>query len=104
VEIKRVLALGSPNNVVGGLPLQKIRELRRLLAIVEELVKRHFQSPSELLQRFDSGNRVAIFNAGYVAPKQSCCMSNNTFRHLSALSEQSGTSWAFQNFLADCRT
>ena len=35
VEIKRVLALGSPNNVVGGLPLQKIWELRRLFAIVK---------------------------------------------------------------------
>ena len=35
VKIKRVLALASPSNLVRGPPLQEIRELRRLFAIIE---------------------------------------------------------------------
>jgi hypothetical protein len=64
VKVHRVLALAAPNNVVRGLPLQKIWELWGLFAIVEELVEWHFQSTSKLFQCLDGRNRVPIFNAG----------------------------------------
>jgi hypothetical protein len=87
MEIQRVLALASPNNVVGGLPLQKIRELRGLFAIVKKLIERDFKCPSELFQGLDSWNRVAVFNAGYVTAKQSCSLFDVSLREILALAQ-----------------
>lgn len=50
----------------------EIRQLRRFLAIIKELVQRHFKCPSHLLQRFYGRNRMAILYARYVATKQTC--------------------------------
>src|SRR6266852_5168313 len=61
----------APSNVVRRLPLGKIRQLGRLLAIVEKLVHRNFQSPGHFLQRFDGRDGMAVFNAGDIASKQS---------------------------------
>jgi len=44
--------------------------LGRLFAVVEELIKWAFESACQLFERFDSRNRVAIFDAGNVAPEQ----------------------------------
>jgi hypothetical protein len=49
MKVYRALARASPNNLVRGLSLQEIGELRRFVTVIEELVERHFQSPSELL-------------------------------------------------------
>jgi len=56
--------------IVRLLALVKIRQLRRLLTILEKLIHGNFQSPSHLLQRFDGGDRMTIFHPRYVGPKQ----------------------------------
>src|SRR6266851_1843121 len=59
----------APGDVVRRLPLGKIRQLGRLLAIVEKLVHGNLQSPGHFLQRFDGRDGMAVFNAGDVATK-----------------------------------
>src|SRR5262249_45617815 len=63
VKKTRIFAGAAPSDVVTRLALREVRQLRRFLAVVEELIERHFESASELLQRFDSRHGVAIFDA-----------------------------------------
>src|SRR5215471_10428133 len=67
VEKTRVFARAAPSDVVTRLALWEVRQLRRFLAVVEELVERHFERTSEFFQRFNSRHSVAIFDAGDVA-------------------------------------
>src|SRR5215470_12941603 len=67
VEKTRIFTGAAPSDVVTRLALREVRQLRRFLAVVEELIERHFESASELLERFNSRNGVAIFDAGDVA-------------------------------------
>src|SRR5215470_593880 len=67
VEKTRIFAGAAPSDVVTRLALREVRQLRRFLAVVEELIERHFESASKFLQRFNSRNGVAIFDAGDVA-------------------------------------
>src|SRR6266436_6958040 len=59
----------APGDVVR--PLGKIRQLGRLLAIVEKLVHGNFHGAGQFLQRFDGRDRMTVFNAGDIASKQS---------------------------------
>src|SRR6266403_83839 len=61
----------APGDVVRRLPLGKIRQLGRLLAIVEKLVHGNFHGAGHFLQRFDRRNCVPVLDAGDVTAKQS---------------------------------
>ena len=52
------------------LRLGRFGQLRRFLAVVEELIKWAFESTRQLFQRFDGRNCMAIFDARNIAPKQ----------------------------------
>jgi hypothetical protein len=60
----------SPRDIIRGLALGKIGELRRLLSIVEQLIEGNFQSASHFLKRFDGGNRVAILDARNITAEE----------------------------------
>src|SRR4029453_17479757 len=63
VKKTRIFAGAAPSDVVTRLAFREVRQLRRFLAVVEELIERHFESASEFLQRFNSRHGVAIFDA-----------------------------------------
>ena len=44
--------------------------MRRFFAVVEELIKWALESASQLFQRFDGRDRVAILDTGNIAAKQ----------------------------------
>jgi hypothetical protein len=64
----------APNDIVGALALRKVGEYGGFFSVVEKLIERDFQSARQFLERFDSRNRMAIFNAGDIATKQSCAL------------------------------
>jgi len=70
VEVTRLFAGGTPGDIVRRLTLGEVGQLGRLLAVVEELIKWAFESTSQLFQRFNGRNRVAIFDARDVAAEQ----------------------------------
>src|SRR5215468_3512777 len=70
VEVAGLFSRAPPGDVVRGLALGEVRELRGLLAIVEELIKWAFESTRQLLQRLDRGNSVAILDTRDVAAEQ----------------------------------
>src|SRR5215470_56772 len=63
VKKTRILAGAAPSDVVTRLALREVRQLRRFFTVVEELIKRHLESTSEFLQRFNSRHGMAIFDA-----------------------------------------
>jgi len=73
------------------LELRDIQQLGRIFAIVEKLVHRDFQGTSKFLQRFDSWNRMSVFNAGNVAAKQSGSFFDFTLRELLFLTQHAQT-------------
>jgi hypothetical protein len=40
---------------------------RRFIAVVEDLVERHFECAGEFFQRFDGGHRMSVFDARDIA-------------------------------------
>src|SRR5947207_14943746 len=60
----------APGDVVRRLALGKIRQLRRFLTVIKELIEWALESASELFQRFDGRNSMAIFHAGNITTKQ----------------------------------
>jgi hypothetical protein len=70
IEIPGFLTGTPPSDIVGRLSLQEVRQLGRIFALVEELIKWAFQRASQLFQRFDGGDSMAILYARYVATKQ----------------------------------
>jgi hypothetical protein len=71
VEITAILAGAAPSDVVGRLPLQELGQFWRIFALVEELIEWAFECASQLFQRFDGGDSMTIFYAGYITTKQS---------------------------------
>jgi len=71
VEIARFLTGAAPSDIVRRSALRKVRQLRRLFAVVEELIERALESARQFLQRFDGWDSVAIFNARDVAAEKS---------------------------------
>src|SRR5580704_19159783 len=53
VEIARFFAGAAPSDIVRRSALRKVRQLRRLFAVVEELIERALESARQFLQRFD---------------------------------------------------
>src|SRR5712692_11560681 len=69
-----VFAGATPGNFVRRFPFEQVRQLRWLLAIVEELIEWDFYSACHLLQRFDGRDGMSILDAGNVGAKQAAAL------------------------------
>src|SRR5262249_6432904 len=67
VEVACLFAGAAPRNVVTRLALRQIRQLRRLFAVVKQLIEWDLECTRQLFQRFNGGDGVAIFDARDVA-------------------------------------
>ncbi len=70
VEIARFFSGAAPGDIVRRLALGKVRKLRRLFTVVEELIKWALERARQFFQSFDGRNRVAIFNTGNVTTEE----------------------------------
>jgi len=70
VEIARFFSGAAPGDIVGRFALGQVRKLRRLFAVVEELIKWALERARQFFQSFDGRNRVAIFNTGNVTTQE----------------------------------
>jgi hypothetical protein len=64
----------APNDIVGAFALRKVGKHGRFFSVIEELVKRDFQSASHFLECFNGRNGMAIFHARDIASKQSSAL------------------------------
>jgi len=69
-----LFAGAAPNDFVGAFALRKVGKHGWLFSVVEKLIERDFQSASQFLECFNGRNRVAIFDPGNIAAKQSCAL------------------------------
>src|SRR5216684_4091612 len=70
VEKACVFTDAAPGDVIGRLPLGQIRQLRRFLTVIKELIEWAFESASQLFQRLDGRDSMTIFDARNVATKE----------------------------------
>src|SRR5258708_8387547 len=70
VEKACIFTDAAPGDVVRRFTLGKIRQLRRFLPVIKELIEWALERASELFQRFDSRDTMAILHAGNVTTKQ----------------------------------
>src|SRR5712692_2597321 len=70
VEKACIFTDAAPRDVIGRLALRKIRQLRRFLTVIKELIEWALESASQLFQRFDGRDSMTIFHARNVAAKQ----------------------------------
>src|SRR6267378_7001328 len=70
VEKACIFTDAAPGDVVRRFTLGKVRQLRRFLTVIKELIEWALESTSEFFQRFDGRYGMAILNAGNVATKQ----------------------------------
>jgi ATP-dependent Clp protease adapter protein ClpS len=85
IQKSRIFAGASPS--VRRLALGKIRQLGRLFTIVEKLVHGNFQSPRHLLQCFNGGNSVVVFNTADIAPNQAHALFDIALREFLVFAE-----------------
>src|SRR2546422_11475109 len=69
-----VFAGAAPGNLVPSLAFREIGQLRRFLALVEELIEGDLKCAGHFLQRLDRRNRVAVFDAGDVATEKASAL------------------------------
>jgi hypothetical protein len=74
IEKTGFLSDAPPGNVVGRLALGEIRQLRRFLTVIKELIEWALESAGQLFERFDGRDSVAILNAGNITTKQTCTL------------------------------
>src|SRR5215468_10913680 len=67
VEVACLFAGAAPRNIVRRLALRQIRQLRRLFAVVEELIEWDFKCARQFFKRFDGWDSMAILYARNVA-------------------------------------
>ncbi len=70
VEKACIFTDAPPRDVIGRLALGEIRQLRRFLTVIKELIEWAFESASQLFQRFNGRDSMTILYAGNVATKQ----------------------------------
>src|SRR5882762_7031822 len=70
VEKACIFTDATPGDVVRRLALGKIRQLRRFLTVIKELIEWALESASQLFQRFDGRDGMTILYAGNVTTKQ----------------------------------
>src|SRR3989441_210435 len=64
-----VFAGAAPGSLVRRLAFREIGQLRRFLALVEELIEGDLKCAGHFLQRLDRGNCMAVLNAGDVTTR-----------------------------------
>src|SRR6266567_3804086 len=82
VEETRVFTLAAPVVALQLNPLGEGRRFGRRFAVVEQLVERNFESSSQLFERLDGGNSVAVFHARNVAALQSSALFDVALREV----------------------
>src|SRR5207302_1859107 len=70
VQVNGILSSTAPRAAVGRSLFEKVRDAKRLIAVIKQLIQRDFKSPRHLLQRFNGWDCVAIFDARNVAAQQ----------------------------------
>src|SRR5260370_37044804 len=70
VEKACIFTDAAPGDVVRRFTLGKIRQLRRFMPVLKELIEGPLEDASELFQRFDNCDRMAICNSGKATTKQ----------------------------------
>jgi len=75
-QVPRIFAGAAPTVFVRRFSLEQIRQLRRLLTVIKELIKWDLESTRQLFQRFDGGNGMTILDAGDIAPEQASALFN----------------------------
>src|SRR5882762_810984 len=70
VEKACIFTDAAPGDVIRRLTLGKIRQLRRFLTVIKELIEWALESAGQLLQRFDGRDSMTILYAGNIAAKQ----------------------------------
>src|SRR6266850_528177 len=70
VEKACIFTDAAPRDVIGRLTLGEIRQLRRFLTVIKELIKWALESAGQLFQRFDGRDSMTILYAGNVTTKQ----------------------------------
>jgi hypothetical protein len=70
VEKACIFADAAPGDVIRRFPLGEIRQLRRFLTVIKELIEWALESACQLFQCFDGRNSMAILDAGNVTAKQ----------------------------------
>jgi len=72
VEKACIFTEAAPRDVIRRLPLGEIRQLRRLFAVIKELIEWALESTRKFFQCFDGRYCMAILYAGNVTTKQTC--------------------------------
>ncbi len=70
VEKACIFADATPGDVVRRFTLGKIRQLRRFLTVIKELIEWALESASQLFKRFDGRDSMTILYAGNITTKQ----------------------------------
>src|SRR5260370_15997431 len=70
VEKACIFTGAAPSDVVGRLALREIRQLRRLLAVIKELIEWALERARQFFQRFHGRYGVAVFYAGYITTEE----------------------------------
>src|SRR5579883_629931 len=69
VEKSCFFANAAPRNIVGRFALRQVRQLRRFLTVIKELIKWALECAREFLQSLDGWNSVAILDSRDVTAK-----------------------------------
>src|SRR5580704_6240804 len=87
----RLFSRASPRDIIGRLPLRKIRQHRRLFAIIEKLVERNFHRPCQLFQCLDRRNGMPVFDARDVTTEQPSALFDVALRKFFCFTKQTDT-------------
>jgi len=70
VEKAGFLSDAAPGDIIGRFALGEIRQLRRFLTVIKELIEWALESAGQLLERFNGRDSVAILDARNITTKQ----------------------------------
>jgi len=82
-----VLAETAPRKVARTFPVLELERFGILLSVVEKLINRNFQRPSQLLYRLDRWNDMAVFDSRNVTAKQASPLFDVALRKLLVLTQ-----------------
>ena len=74
VEKACIFSDAAPRDVIRRLPFGQIRQLRRFLTVIKELIEWAFERTRKFFQRFNGRNGMAIFHAGNITTQQTCTL------------------------------
>src|SRR2546425_210310 len=86
-----VFAGAAPGSLVRRLAFREIGQLRRFLALVEELIEGDLKCAGHFLQRLDRGNCMAVLNAGDVTTEKASALLDVPLGKFSFFSKRSQT-------------